>query len=99
MSKIIGNNLPDMPWQEKPAGEHMPVWRYDQNPIIGRYEQKRSNSIFNSAVVPFEDGYVGVFRCDSRSISMDIFVGEVKTVSTGRSRMNRSNLRALTRRF
>ena len=55
MSKIIGNNLPDMPWQEKPAGEHMPVWRYDQNPIIGRYEQKRSNSIFNSAVVPFED--------------------------------------------
>ena len=57
MSKIIGNNLPDMPWQEKPAGEHMPVWRYDQNPIIGRYEQKRSNSIFNSAVVPFEDGY------------------------------------------
>ena len=46
MSKIIGNNLPDMPWQEKPAGEHMPVWRYDQNPIIGRYEQKRSNSIF-----------------------------------------------------
>ena len=78
MSKIIGNNLPDMPWQEKPAGEHMPVWRYDQNPIIGRYEQKRSNSIFNSAVVPFEDGYVGVFRCDSRSISMDIFVGRSK---------------------
>ena len=56
----------------------MPVWRYDQNPIIGRYEQKRSNSIFNSAVVPFEDGYVGVFRCDSRSISMDIFVGRSK---------------------
>ena len=49
MSKIIGNDLPNMPWQEKPAGEHMPVWRYDQNPIIGRYEQKRSNSIFNSA--------------------------------------------------
>ena len=46
MSKFIGNNLPDMPWQEKPAGEHMPVWRYDQNPIIGRYEQKRSNYTF-----------------------------------------------------
>ena len=37
MSKIIGNNLPDMPWQEKPAGEHMPVWRYDQNPITVSY--------------------------------------------------------------
>ena len=78
MTKIIGNSLPNMPWQDKPAGEIMPVWRYDANPIIGRYEQKRSNSIFNSAVVPFEDGYIGVFRCDSRSISMDIFVGRSK---------------------
>ena len=78
MTKIIGTSLPNMPWQDKPAGEKMPVWRYDANPIIGRYEQKRSNSIFNSAVVPFEDGYIGVFRCDSRSISMDIFVGRSK---------------------
>lgn len=75
MSKILGKALPNLPWQEKKSGETMPVWRYDQNPIIGRNEQKRSNSIFNSAVVPFEDGFAGVFRCDSRSISMDIFVG------------------------
>lgn len=78
MTKIIGTSLPNMPWQDKPAGEKMPVWRYDANPIIGRYEQKRSNSIFNSAVVPFEDGYIGVFRCDSRSISMDLFAGRSK---------------------
>ncbi len=32
-------------------------------------------SIFNSAIVPFEDGYAGIFRCDSKSISMDIFTG------------------------
>lgn len=75
MSKIIGGNLPEMPWQEKPEGEIFPLWRFKENPIIGRYEQKHSNSIFNSAVVPFQDGYAGVFRCDSRSISMDIFVG------------------------
>ena len=61
MTKIIGTSC-----RTCPAGqarrEKMPVWRYDANPIIGRYEQKRSNSIFNSAVVPFEDGYIGVFR-------------------------------------
>lgn len=26
-------------------------------------------------VVPFEDGFAGVFRCDSRFVSMDIFSG------------------------
>lgn len=75
MSKIIGKALPNIPWQEKEAGERMPVWRYKHNPIIERNATKRSNSIFNSAVVPFEDGFAGVFRCDSRSVSMDIFLG------------------------
>lgn len=75
MTKIIGNLLPNIPWQEKPKGYEMPVWRYSQNPIIGRRAIPSSNSIFNSAVVPFEDGFAGVFRCDSKSISMDIFAG------------------------
>ena len=78
MSKIIGKSLPNIPWQEKPQGYKMPVWRYTENPIIGRNGNKISNSVFNSAVVPFEDGFAGVFRCDSRSISMDIFVGRSK---------------------
>lgn len=78
MSRIVGTSLPGMPWQDKAEGERFPVWRYKENPIIGRYEQRRSNSIFNSAVVPFEDGYAGVFRCDSISISMDIFAGRSK---------------------
>ncbi|MFV0400553.1 MAG: glycoside hydrolase family 130 protein [Oscillospiraceae bacterium] len=75
MSKIIGNSLPGMPWQDKPEDTRGPVWRYSQNPIIPRDATKNSNSIFNSAVVPFEDGYAGIFRCDSRSVSMDIFPG------------------------
>lgn len=75
MAKIIGGALPNLPWQEKPAGCGEAIWRYEHNPIIGRDGNKRSNSVFNSAVVPFEGGFVGVFRCDSRSISMDIFLG------------------------
>lgn len=78
MAKIIGNALPNMPWQDKPANCKDVVWRYDQNPIIQRDATINSNSIFNSAVVPWEDGYIGVFRCDSRSRSMDIFVGRSK---------------------
>ena len=75
MSRIIGKALPQMPWQERPEGYDKPVWRYSENPIIGRHEIPISNSIFNSAVVPFGDGYAGVFRCDSLGVSMDIFAG------------------------
>ena len=75
MAKIIGKNLPNIPWQEKPAGHKMPVWKYDQNPIIPRDAIPTSNSIFNSAVVPFGDGFAGVFRCDSLGVSMDIYAG------------------------
>ena len=75
MARIIGAALPNMPWQDKPAGEKEPIWRFDQNPIINRFGTRRSNSIFNSAVVPFEGGFKGVFRCDRRSLSMDIFLG------------------------
>lgn len=75
MAKIIGTALPNIPWQEKPQGERGPVWRYSNNPIIGRDGNRRSNSVFNSAVVPFEGGFAGIFRCDSRSISMNLFAG------------------------
>lgn len=78
MAKIIGNALPNMPWQDKPANCKDVIWRYDSNPIIKRDATINSNSIFNSAVVPWEDGFIGVFRCDSRSRSMDIFVGRSK---------------------
>ena len=75
MAKIIGPALANMPWEDKPAGETEPIWRYSGNPIIDRHGNKRSNSVFNSAVVPFNGGFAGGFRCDSRSISMDLFAG------------------------
>ena len=75
MAKIIGAALPNIPWQERPAGCQDPVWRYSENPIIGRDAIPSSNSVFNSAVVPFGEGFAGVFRCDSKSVSMDIFAG------------------------
>ena len=51
MSKIIGSELKNIPWEEKPEGYSLPVWRFSGNPIIGRHATKRSNSVFNSAVV------------------------------------------------
>ena len=68
MAKIIGPALANMPWEDKPAGEKEPIWRYSGNPIIGRHGNQRSNSVFNSAVVPFRGGFAGVFRCGTKSV-------------------------------
>jgi beta-1,4-mannooligosaccharide/beta-1,4-mannosyl-N-acetylglucosamine phosphorylase len=63
------------PWEDRPAGNRDVLWRSSRNPIIGRHHLPRSNSIFNSAVVPFGDGYAGVFRVDDRTRTMNIHAG------------------------
>ncbi len=75
MATIIGENLPNIPWQEKPSGDHSVVWRYDQNPIIPRNLIPTSNSIFNSAVVPYRGKFAGVFRCDDQRRQMQLHAG------------------------
>ena len=54
--KIMGEALPDMPWEERPAGYRHIMWRYSANPIIERDQLSTTNSIFNSPVVPFKKG-------------------------------------------
>ena len=61
--KIVGPAMPDMPWEDRPAGSKEVMWRYSANPIIPRDALSTSNSIFNSAVIPFKKGkynYAGV---------------------------------------
>lgn len=65
----------NFPWEERPDNCKDIMWRSSRNPIIGRYDTSISNSIFNSAVVPFGNGYAGVFRCDDKAVRMNIFVG------------------------
>jgi beta-1,4-mannooligosaccharide/beta-1,4-mannosyl-N-acetylglucosamine phosphorylase len=72
---VVGAALPNIPWEARPAGVHDVVWRYSANPIIPRDAIPTSNSIFNSAVVPFGDGFAGVFRCDDKRRFMNIHAG------------------------
>ena len=67
-SKVI------IPWEERPAGCKDVLWRSAANPIIPRDLLPTSNSIFNSAVVPFGDGFAGVFRCDDTNRRMRLHV-------------------------
>nr|WP_321484593.1 hypothetical protein [uncultured Draconibacterium sp.] len=75
----------NIPFEERPQDCTDVMWRYSQNPVIGRYAIPTSNSIFNSAVVPFEDGFAGVFRCDNKAVQMNILLVLAKTELTGRS--------------
>ena len=77
-STITGPALPNIPWEDRPADCQDALWRYSKNPVIPRDAIPGSNSIFNSAAVPFEDGFAGVFRCDNRAREMLLHSGKSK---------------------
>jgi beta-1,4-mannooligosaccharide/beta-1,4-mannosyl-N-acetylglucosamine phosphorylase len=68
-------SLPNIPWEDRSTGSSSAVWRSSRNPIIPRDLLPGSNSIFNSAVVPFEGAFAGVFRVDDTRRVMDLHVG------------------------
>ena len=73
--KIYGDAVKNMPWQEKPEGFDGVVWRHDNNPIIDWNTTKKSARIFNSAVLPYEDGFIGVFRADHKNGRPQLHLG------------------------
>ncbi len=73
---IIGDNLPNIPWQDKPAGCTDVIWRYSNNPIVGRHDIPSANSIFNSAVIAKDGAFVGVFRSDNKAMEQQLFLGK-----------------------
>ena len=77
--KMIGPAVPNMPWQEGPESfTGAPVWRYSENPIIGRNPLKNVARIFNSAVMPYGDGFIGVFRGEQNNGIPYIYMGRSK---------------------
>ena len=75
---ILGEGLPNIPWEEKPERCRGVVWRSEKNPIIPRDLLPTSNSIFNSAVVPYKGQFAGVFRCDDTRRVMQLHSGKSK---------------------
>jgi len=74
-AKLICAELPNIPWEDRPEGCSDVVWRSSGNPVIPRDLIPSSNSIFNSAVVPYEGGFRGVFRCDDKRRMMQLHAG------------------------
>lgn len=75
MVQAVGPALPNIPWEDRPPGCSDVVWRYSKNPIVTRDAVPGANSIFNSAVVPFNGKFAGVFRCDNTARDMQLHAG------------------------
>lgn len=73
--KIVGDPLPNIPWEERPKDCNDVVWRSEKNPIIPRDLIPTSNSIFNSAAIPYKGKFAGVFRADTKSRKMQLHRG------------------------
>jgi beta-1,4-mannooligosaccharide/beta-1,4-mannosyl-N-acetylglucosamine phosphorylase len=70
--------LSKIPWEDKPKGYDLPVWRYSENPIIKRNPVKNIARIFNSAVLEYKAGFVGVFRAEQNDGVPFLHVGYSK---------------------
>ena len=73
---IMGNGLPNTPWEEKPKGCSDVIWRYSRNPIFDWNPIPKAARIFNSAVQPHDGGFIGVFRADQKNGRATLFSGK-----------------------
>ena len=74
--KLYTPKIKAMPWQEPSGtGTGAPIWRYSENPIIGRNPIDHVARIFNSAVIPYENSFIGVFRGEQNNGIPYIYLG------------------------
>ena len=76
--KIYGNELPNIPFEPKPAGIDSPLWRYSKNPIININPFPNASRVFNSAVMAYKGEFIGVFRADTKTGVPYLFLGRSK---------------------
>ena len=73
--KIIGDNLKNVPWQDRPEGCEDVIWRHNANPIIDWNPTNKLARVYNSAVVPYNDGFIGIFRAENKSGKPHLYLG------------------------
>ncbi|MBK7979457.1 MAG: glycoside hydrolase family 130 protein [Ignavibacteriae bacterium] len=72
---IIGNSLPNIPWEDKPKNCADFVWRFSGNPILGWNPIPKAARVYNSAIVPYNEKFAGVFRADKKNGRATLFAG------------------------
>ena len=79
MAKVLNARIvKNLPWEDRPDGSFLPVWRYSKNPVINRNVNRTIERTFNSGFVPFNGEFVGVFRGDNYAMQFNLYVGHSK---------------------
>ncbi len=78
MKIVNGINVKNMPWEDMPEGYTKPFWRYSKNPVIGRNPSEELSRVFNSSVVAYKDGFIGVFRGEQNNGIPFLYLGRSK---------------------
>ncbi len=74
--KMIAPAVPNIPWQDRPEGiKGAPIWRYSDNPVVDRNPIDGVARIFNSAVIPYEGKFIGVFRGEQTNGVPYVYLG------------------------
>lgn len=76
--KILTKGCKNIPWQDREKESEEIVWRHKNNPIIGWNPTRSTARIYNSSVVPYEDGFIGIFRADHKDGKARIHLGKSK---------------------
>jgi len=63
---LHGTSVSHLPWQDRPAACSDVVWRFDRNPVIPRNPTPFAQGVYNSAAIPFGDGFIGVMRVEHK---------------------------------
>jgi beta-1,4-mannooligosaccharide/beta-1,4-mannosyl-N-acetylglucosamine phosphorylase len=61
---LIGDPLPNIPWEPKPDNFKGIVWRHSTNPIVDVNPFPKARGVYNSSVIPWEGKFIGIFRAD-----------------------------------
>jgi beta-1,4-mannooligosaccharide/beta-1,4-mannosyl-N-acetylglucosamine phosphorylase len=72
---VIAEPLPNIPWQDRPSDCRDVLWRFSGNPVVQARAIASSTYVHNSAVIPFDGRFAGVFRIDNRSRRMQLHAG------------------------
>ena len=63
-----------MLWEENPGNGDEYIWRYSKNPLFDMPKEKHFWHIFNSAAAIVDGKYIGVFRCEDKLGTPDLFL-------------------------
>jgi beta-1,4-mannooligosaccharide/beta-1,4-mannosyl-N-acetylglucosamine phosphorylase len=72
---ILGPAVPNLPWEDRPAGCSEVLWRHSANPIIGLRPFPKAWTVYNSGVLPYKGAFIGVFRVDYRCMTPNLHLG------------------------